>query len=145
MAKNTGNPFLDTDFSQYLNVGKFTEQFKLPGVDTNVFLKTQQKNLEAVISVPHEDHGGGWTRRHRSGRRLIDTSSEPVGKLILRDDEVQVLRGQLGMPCSRIMTSPSNNSFTRSAFSLVPPQCTGTTTRAWHAAAARTASSGPIV
>jgi phasin family protein len=51
MAKNTGNPFLDTDFSQYLNVGKFTEQFKLPGVDSNVFLETQQKNLEAVAKA----------------------------------------------------------------------------------------------
>jgi phasin family protein len=51
MAKNPGTPFLDTDFSQYLNVGKFTEQFKLPGVDTNVFLETQQKNLEAVAKA----------------------------------------------------------------------------------------------
>ena len=51
MAKKTGNPFLNTDFSQYLNVGKFTEQFKLPGVDTNVFLETQQKNLEAVAKA----------------------------------------------------------------------------------------------
>ena len=55
---------------------------------------------------------------------------------------------QPGMPCSRMATSPSNISFTRSAFARVsarPPQCTGTTTRAWHAVAARTASSGPIV
>jgi phasin family protein len=51
MAKNTGNPFLDTDFSQYLNVGNLTEQFKLPGVDTKAFIETQQKNLEAVAKA----------------------------------------------------------------------------------------------
>ena len=51
MAKKMGNPFLDTDFSQYLSVGKFAEQFKLPGVDTNAFLQTQQKNFGAMAKA----------------------------------------------------------------------------------------------
>ncbi|MFQ5775468.1 MAG: phasin family protein [Kiloniellaceae bacterium] len=54
MAKartKTGNPFLDGDFGQFMDFGKLTEQFKLPGVDSKALIESQRRNIEAVTQA----------------------------------------------------------------------------------------------
>jgi phasin family protein len=54
MAKGkmkTGNPFLDGDLGAFMDFGKFTEQFKLPGVDSNVWIEAQKRNVEAMTAA----------------------------------------------------------------------------------------------
>lgn len=59
MAKS-GNPFFDVDFSEIFDPRKFSEMFdpqkfgesfKLPGVESQALLATQQKNLEAMTQA----------------------------------------------------------------------------------------------
>jgi phasin family protein len=54
MAKGkmkTGNPFLDGDFGAFMDFAKFGEQFKLPGVDSNVLMEVQKRNVEAMTAA----------------------------------------------------------------------------------------------
>ena len=54
MAKaqvKTGNPFLDGDFSDFVDFSKFAEQFKMPGVDSKALIEAQRKNVEAVTQA----------------------------------------------------------------------------------------------
>ncbi len=58
MAKakvKTGNPFLDADLGGVMNFGmdfgKFAEQFKFPGVDSEALIENQRRNLEAVTKA----------------------------------------------------------------------------------------------
>jgi phasin family protein len=54
MAKTqmkTGNPFLDADFGEFMDFSKFTEQFKLPGVDSKALIESQRKNVEAMTQA----------------------------------------------------------------------------------------------
>ncbi len=54
MAKakvKTGNPFLDADFGSGMDFGKFAEQFKFPGVDSEALIENQRRNLEAVTKA----------------------------------------------------------------------------------------------
>lgn len=84
MAKKMGNPFLDTDFSQYLSVGKFAEQFKLPGVDTNAFLQTQQKNFGAMAKANQVALEGVQALAQRQSeivRRSLEESATAVREL----------------------------------------------------------------
>ncbi|MEE9194782.1 MAG: phasin family protein, partial [Alphaproteobacteria bacterium] len=54
MAKakaKTGNPFLDADLGGVMDFGKFAEQFKFPGVDSEALIENQRRNLEAVTKA----------------------------------------------------------------------------------------------
>ena len=51
MASKTGNPFLDADFAQFFDFNKFTQQFKLPTVDTDALIEVQKRNFEAVTKA----------------------------------------------------------------------------------------------
>jgi hypothetical protein len=94
------------------------------------------------VTAPEEDLQSGFARERLAGGDRIS------GSVHRRPPRSCHSLGQPGRPCSRMATSPLNSSLTSSAFlrvSVPPPQCTGTTMRARHAVAARTASSGPIV
>ena len=50
MAKakmSTPFPFPNGDFAEMMDFGKFAGQFKLPNVDTKVFIEGHKRNLEA--------------------------------------------------------------------------------------------------
>lgn len=54
MAKaktQTVNPFLNGDFPAVLDFPKLAEQFRLPGVDSDVLLENQRRNFEAVTKA----------------------------------------------------------------------------------------------
>jgi phasin family protein len=49
MAKT--NPFFDVDMSKFADVSKLMSEFKLPGVDVESVLASQQKNIQALTAA----------------------------------------------------------------------------------------------
>jgi phasin family protein len=49
MAKT--NPFFDIDMSKFADVSKLMSEFKLPGVDVESVLASQQKNIQALTAA----------------------------------------------------------------------------------------------
>lgn len=49
MAKT--NPFFDVDVSKFADVSKLMSEFKLPGVDVESVLASQQKNIQALTAA----------------------------------------------------------------------------------------------
>jgi phasin family protein len=49
MAKT--NPFFDVDVSKFTDVSKLISEFKLPGVDVESALASQQKNIQALTAA----------------------------------------------------------------------------------------------
>jgi phasin family protein len=49
MAK--ANPFFDVDVSKFADVSKLISEFKLPGVDVESVLASQQKNIQALTAA----------------------------------------------------------------------------------------------
>lgn len=47
----TGNPFLDGDFGAFMDFSKFAGQFQFPGIDSNVLMEAQKRNVEAVTAA----------------------------------------------------------------------------------------------
>jgi phasin family protein len=51
----TGNPFIDGDFGAMMDFTKvteqFTEQFKVPGVDTKALAESQKRNMETLAEI----------------------------------------------------------------------------------------------
>jgi phasin family protein len=51
MASKTGNPFLDQNFQDFFDVRKYTEQFQMPGMNSQALMDMQRKNMEAVAQA----------------------------------------------------------------------------------------------
>src|SRR3954464_16064123 len=49
MAK--ANPFFDVDMSKFTDVSKLISEFKLPGVDVESVVASQQKNIQALTAA----------------------------------------------------------------------------------------------
>jgi phasin family protein len=45
------NPFFDVDVSKFTDVSKLISEFKLPGVDVESALASQQKNIQALTAA----------------------------------------------------------------------------------------------
>jgi phasin family protein len=45
------NPFFDVDVSKFADVSKLISEFKLPGVDVESVLASQQKNIQALTAA----------------------------------------------------------------------------------------------
>ena len=45
------NPFFDVDVSKFADVSKLISEFKLPGVDVEFALASQQKNIQALTAA----------------------------------------------------------------------------------------------
>ena len=76
MAKanaKTGNPFLDADLGNIMDFGKFAEQFKLPGVDTEALMESQRRNVEAVTKANQIAFEGAQAVMQRQVEILRDT------------------------------------------------------------------------
>lgn len=51
-AKSSGaNPFVNEDFAKFMDMGNLAEQFKMPGIDSNVLIETQRRNFETVTKA----------------------------------------------------------------------------------------------
>lgn len=75
MAK-TGNPFLDQDFSEWFDVRRFSEQFRMPGLDAGAALESQRKNMEAVTQANRVVFEGAQAVARRQGEILRETMEE---------------------------------------------------------------------
>ena len=100
MAK-TGNPFLDGDFGKFdlaslmdpkkvmeqvekFDFAQFGKQFDLSGIDTNAFVKTQQKNLEAWTAankLAFEGVQAVLQREVEIARQAVEETSKAVSEL----------------------------------------------------------------
>ena len=92
-AAKTGNPFLDGDFSAFMDVSKFakqfevpdlskmTEQFAVPGVDAAAIMESQKRNLEAIVQANRLSFEGTQALMHRQGeiiRQAVEEASRAV-------------------------------------------------------------------
>lgn len=75
MAK-TGNPFLDQDYSEWFDVRKLGEQFKVPGFDAAGMLETQRKNMEAITQANRVVFEGAQAVAQRQGEIMRETMEE---------------------------------------------------------------------
>ena len=51
MARTSSNTFMGVDLPAFMDFTKFTEQFKVPAVDTEALLDSQRKNIEAFSAA----------------------------------------------------------------------------------------------
>ncbi len=92
-ATKTGNPFLDGDFSAFMDVTKFAEQFEVPdfskmtekfavpGVDATAILESQKRNMEAIVQANRLSFEGTQALMHRQGeiiRQAVEEASRAV-------------------------------------------------------------------
>ena len=79
MAKanaKTGNPFLDADMGNFMDFGKFAEQFKFPGIDTTALIASQQRNIEAITKANQVAFAGVQAIMQRQAEILSKTVDE---------------------------------------------------------------------
>jgi phasin family protein len=72
MAKQTRNPFLDWDMS------KLTEPFAVPGVDAQVLMEYQRKNIETLTAANRAAYEGAQAIARRQAEILREAASEAV-------------------------------------------------------------------
>lgn len=91
MAKakaKTGNPFLDTDLGNIMDFGKFAEQFKFPGVNTQALMESQRRNVEAITKanqVAFEGAQAVMQRQVEILRETLDESTKAMQKMSTTD------------------------------------------------------------
>ena len=78
MAKQARNPFLDWDVSKFADVQKLTEQFAVPGVDAQVLVEAQRKNLETLTAANRAAYEGAQAIAQRQAEILREAASEAV-------------------------------------------------------------------
>jgi phasin family protein len=79
MPKKTGNPILDTDFSNYLNLDSLSAAFKLPGVDSEALIQAQKKNFEAVAKANRVAFEGAQALAQRQAEIFRQAMEDSLG------------------------------------------------------------------
>lgn len=72
----TGNPFLDGDFGAMMDFTKVTEQFKVPGVDSNALVESQRRNMEALAEINRVAFDGARAIMQRQAEIMRQTMEE---------------------------------------------------------------------
>jgi len=78
MAKQTQNPFLDWDMTKLTDMQKLSESFVVPGVDAQVLMDTQRKNVETLTAANRAAYEGAQAIAQRQAEIMRDLSSEAV-------------------------------------------------------------------
>ena len=81
----TGNPFLDGNFGEFMDFGKLTEQFKMPGVDSKALIESQRKNVEAVTTANKlalEGFQAVAQRQAEIMRRVMEETTKVVSEMV---------------------------------------------------------------
>ena len=111
-AAKTGNPFLDGDFTAFMDVSKFveqfdvpnfskmTEKFAVPGVDASAMMESQKRNVEAIVQANRLSFEGTQALMHRQGeivRQAVEEASRAVQSLSTAGtaDEVMTKQAEL--------------------------------------------------
>ena len=83
MAK--ANPFFDVDMSKFADVSKLMSEFKLPGVDVEFVLASQQKNIQALTAanqLAFEGFQAVVRRQSEIVRQTMEQTSSMVTELM---------------------------------------------------------------
>jgi len=83
MAKN--NPFFDVDFSKFTDISKVMSELKVPGVDIDAMMATQQKNIQALTAANQLAFEGMQTVFRRQSeilRQSVEQSSVMISELM---------------------------------------------------------------
>lgn len=83
MAKT--NPFFDVDVSKFTDVSKLISEFKLPGVDVESALASQQKNIQALTAANQLAFEGFQAVARRQSeilRQTIEQTTSIVSELL---------------------------------------------------------------
>ena len=83
MAK--ANPFFDVDVSKFADVSKLISEFKLPGVDVESVLASQQKNIQALTAANQlalEGFQAVVRRQSEIVRQTMEQTSSMVSELL---------------------------------------------------------------
>ena len=83
MAKN--NPFFDLDFSKFTDISKVMSELKVPGVDVDAMLATQQKNIQALTAANQLAFEGMQTVFRRQSeilRQSVEQASAMISELM---------------------------------------------------------------
>lgn len=78
MASKTQNPFLDFDFSKFVDLKTLGTPFKVPGVDAESVLETQRKNIEALTAANRVAFEGAQAIAQRQVEILRQTMADAV-------------------------------------------------------------------
>ena len=78
MAKQTKNPFLDWDMTKLTDMQKLSEQFAVPGVDAQVIVEAQRKNIETLTAANRAAYEGAQAIAQRQAEIMRELSSEAV-------------------------------------------------------------------
>jgi phasin family protein len=87
MAKakmTTPFPFPNGDFAEMMDFGKFAGQFKLPNVDTQVFIEGYKRNLEAMTEANRVAIEGAQALAQRQVeimRQSVDEATKAINEL----------------------------------------------------------------
>ena len=91
MAKQTKNPFLDWDMTKLTDMQKLSESFAVPGVDAQVLMDTQRKNIETLTAANRTAYEGAQAiadsfsiRREALQRKVCCTTTIAGGRATLR-------------------------------------------------------------
>ncbi|WP_207477740.1 phasin family protein [Arenibaculum pallidiluteum] len=79
MAKN--GPFFDIDMTKMMDVSKLLAEYKLPGVDMNVVLEAQRRNIEALTAANQVAFDGVQTVLRRQAEILRQTMEQASSML----------------------------------------------------------------
>jgi len=83
MAKN--NPFFDVDFSKFTDISKVMSELKVPGVDVDAVMATQQKNIQALTAANQLAFEGMQTVFRRQSeilRQSVEQASVMISELM---------------------------------------------------------------
>jgi phasin family protein len=83
MAK--ANPFFDVDMSKFTDVSKLMSEFKLPGIDVESVVASQQKNIQALTAanqLAFEGFQAVVRRQSEILRQTMEQTSSMVSELM---------------------------------------------------------------
>ena len=78
MAKQTKNPFLDWDMTKLTDMQKLSEQFAVAGVDAQVLMDAQRKNLEALTAANRAAYEGAQAIAQRQAEIMREFSTGAI-------------------------------------------------------------------
>jgi phasin family protein len=81
MASKTGNPFLDQNFQDFFDVRKYTEQFQMPGMNSQALMDMQRKNMEAVAQANRIAFEGAQAIAQRQQEIMRQAMDEAVAAM----------------------------------------------------------------
>lgn len=84
MARTSSNTFMGMDLPPFMDFSKFTEQFKVPAVDTEALLDSQRKNIEAFSTANRIAFEGAQAMTQRQVeilRQVMEESAAAVKQL----------------------------------------------------------------